>query len=385
MPKPTKFRSKSVSDLLKRPTMSPSRLSSMATCPGYISEPRWVDKPAAEEGTMLHECVENDTLAGLSKDHEKLVQYAMDYRDRLLGQYPGAKVEFERAIAIPFCKDEKGNPKKGFIDVLIRTKDQVIIVDWKFGRSMQDEPGKNKQQLAYGAASWLLYQLPVQLHVVYPRLEIDQVHDMSLADMETIMTDLARISVRCEDYLSRLNPGTACDWCGRQPICPAHVEKVNDISKVMGFTAQEDLDIKRLENGDLREIARLRETLTFVAKSLDKVKALTHRIVVKENLPLPGHVLAHRKGTRTITDLSMAFSHMERAIEEATGEDHHLDMIRLEGLATVNVSKLENYIEGVITDKDARKQALENFNDLASDITRQNESSAYIRRNKEKI
>ena len=55
----------------------PSTLKNIEICPGYRSSGG--TNPAAEEGTMLHEKVENKDFTGLTDEQKMIVQKCLDY------------------------------------------------------------------------------------------------------------------------------------------------------------------------------------------------------------------------------------------------------------------------------------------------------------------
>ena len=57
--------------------LGPSTLKWVEICPGYRSSNE--TNPMAEEGTMLHEAVENEDMTGLDEVQISLVQKCLDY------------------------------------------------------------------------------------------------------------------------------------------------------------------------------------------------------------------------------------------------------------------------------------------------------------------
>ena len=58
-------------------SLGPSALKWIEICPGYRGSNE--TNPAAEEGTMLHEATENESLEGLTPEQQNLVQKCLDY------------------------------------------------------------------------------------------------------------------------------------------------------------------------------------------------------------------------------------------------------------------------------------------------------------------
>ena len=171
--------------------LSPSSAERWMNCYGSVELSRNIvdtGSSAANEGTMMHTvsatCLEkgydavgfigtidDETKLILQVDQAGYVQYYVDYV-RSLASLPGAILMIEQSLPIEFMTGEEG--AQGTADAIIITKDELIVVDAKFGFKPVDAV-ENKQLQMYAAAAYEIYGMAydfktVRLVIVQPRI-----------------------------------------------------------------------------------------------------------------------------------------------------------------------------------------------------------------------
>ena len=85
----------------------PSTLKHIEVCPGYRSSGG--TNPMAEEGTMLHEKVENEDLTDLTDEQKILVQKCLDYAKPFIEEADFVKKEERYTINLYGAGDVQDN------------------------------------------------------------------------------------------------------------------------------------------------------------------------------------------------------------------------------------------------------------------------------------
>jgi hypothetical protein len=237
-------------------------------CPASVGlvqkVPAYLRKPSAyaDRGTALHavtalllddnEPPSFDSLIGktfnnyaLTRDDvENALRPAFAYVDALLDT-PGAEFFLERRVVFPTIAGAFGT-----LDLLVRIRDTVHVVDFKFGAGVRvvaihpdgAEDVLNAQLMFYAAAA--RHSLPgffagvenIVLTIVQPvsiEPDAEMVSSVTVTHAE-LDEFIAAYRAACAEALSespRLERGPHCRFCAARPICPAHTGPLLDLAQ----------------------------------------------------------------------------------------------------------------------------------------------------------
>jgi hypothetical protein len=222
---------------------SPSKLSRILACAASADA---IDVKGgsvyADEGTMLHGVTEAGlqafvkgqswmtTIRGFILNREQLnaveecMLFAVD-KVTELGGLDQCKLFIEQRFYIADDCD-------GTADLTIVGPDDIHVIDWKFGQGIEVSAHENTQLMAYGwgAVKDLgqtgNYHLPVNLHVVQPRLNNFSSFETSVGELDrwvkhVLLPGLARAGQPNPSF----NPSIeTCRWCPRKQTCSARLQ-----------------------------------------------------------------------------------------------------------------------------------------------------------------
>lgn len=322
----------------KAPTLAPSRLDALSECAGYIGDILDKDTDAADEGTLLHKCVEQPDCPEaetLTPEQRDLVAWC---QEKLAECPPGwytTNYESEVQVDVPFC----ARPAR--LDVVrfnaVMEYDAAQVIDWKFGRKRHKPAHENPQLHAYGAGLMLQYPRLERLilTLAYPRLDFVDSYVFTREDFKATMERLAKQSVKCDDYLAHLSPGSACGYCGRKLQCPA----VAKLASTVGFPIQ----MGRTDLYDPKQLADLRRAAGVLEKFAAEVKQWTGDAAMRHGVDLPGFKLVEKRGDRVLRDVTQALKLLPE-IQAANGLPSEFDIARLLDGVSITQSSIETYL-----------------------------------------
>tara|TARA_R110000796_G_scaffold34530_3_gene89130 strand:+ start:37 stop:1203 length:1167 start_codon:yes stop_codon:yes gene_type:complete len=264
---------------------------------------------AADEGTMLHNCMEN--LYGLEGEHltpeseledgaeyngQKLTQDliesklrpAIDALEFLMDKYNISDWKVE-----PFVKisDDMG----GSIDLIGRSADKktVTIVDYKFGY-VNVEVVENAQAQFYALAAatdpstsdWFGPDLEtIVLAIIQPNDNGEdlQTWETNLNQIDAFETEYLNAVEKTENPEALANSGPACKFCPAEAICPVKTGEAMRATRVNEITANK-----------LAEYLPMVEELKSWIKSVEK---MAHE-QLELGAPIKGYKLVAKRATR---------------------------------------------------------------------------------------
>ena len=264
---------------------------------------------AADEGTMLHNCMEN--LYGLEGEHltpeseledgaeyngQKLTQDliesklrpAIDALELLMDKYNISDWKVE-----PFVKisDDMG----GSIDLIGRSADKktVTIVDYKFGY-VNVEVVENAQAQFYALAAatdpstsdWFGPDLEtIVLAIIQPNDNGEdlQTWETNLNQIDAFETEYLNAVEKTENPEALANSGPACKFCPAEAICPVKTGEAMRATRVNEITANK-----------LAEYLPMVEELKSWIKSVEK---MAHE-QLELGAPIKGYKLVAKRATR---------------------------------------------------------------------------------------
>ncbi|EXI92408.1 MAG: PD-(D/E)XK nuclease superfamily protein [Candidatus Accumulibacter sp. BA-94] len=235
--------------MAKHALMSPSSAERWMCCPGSVPLTQNLpdeSSPFAAEGSCAHEvaarCLEENQSASIfigRRFHDIVVtaemaehvdaytQAVRDYR-----QHPSDELLIEVALPIEVITGEAD--ARGTADAVVLSfgKQEVSVIDLKYGRGVRVQAEQNLQLIIYALAVLALYGViadwqTVRLVIVQPRAGGVSEWVIAVGELEAYANQLRLAAERVRQALSDgpthfLNPGEkACRWCRAKAICPA--------------------------------------------------------------------------------------------------------------------------------------------------------------------
>lgn len=300
--------------------LSPSHAERWWNCPGSVALCRTVPKaPQSEnaaEGTAAHEVLERC-----------LIQYTVDQNflnpfDMVGLEVLGFEVTDEMAEAISLVIDvvkaelHKGgellvetkvevipNVVGGTLDIaIIRPFEEILVIDFKYGRGVIVSAMDNKQMLIYLLGLAMKYGCPkAKLGIIQPRVQTGEpvsFWDMPEGYMEAFEPELMRHIAMTREAEAMLIPGSHCRWCDAKAVCPA-LRK--DLGSALAPVANNQLvfpDAKALTMDNIVKVLDYKER---IEKWLDAVCAHAFEIAFNGG-EVPGYELAKKRANRQWKD-----------------------------------------------------------------------------------
>jgi hypothetical protein len=324
----------------------------------------------AEEGTMLHDRVENEHYEGLDEVQVALVDKCLDYSDTYCEQadeifkeerlviniYSDGVDKMDKPSGLPPVPSHGMTSVFGTSDLTTIKKDikHIDQFDWKFGVNPVEDADINIQGQAYAVGSMdrFPWAKTITVHFVLPRRDEITTHTFTRADIEKARDRVRLIVDRALADDPKLNPNTeSCKFCGRRVDCPALADELLPLARKYD-SSSEDFKLALWQNADpalvtdpttLSKMKRVASVVDNWKKAVDK-RAL--ELAVEEGLEIPGFNLYYRNPTMKIEDAIKAF----KSIENFVSADD------FQKACTVSLPALaEQYSKGAsITKKEAR-------------------------------
>ena len=284
-------------------------------CPGSVAlVAKMPPQPAskyAEEGTMLHACMEElladsdlgDAIAkhALTSEQAEKLEYALQALDEI---DPDQKMVFNQEVEVSFgdaLPDVFGN-----VDLIGRLGDRVIVLDWKFGDGVAVEAEENPQGLFYTAAAMHTPSLAwafngaTEIEIVIVQPPYTRRWVTTFERVSGFFTDLKRAVAIALRPDAPLAIGDHCRWCTAKPICP----QMNGAVDRAVHTALKDIPDEAL--GQALTLAAKLEDFIADARALAQAR-------LEKGLPVPGWKLVPKRAVRQWADEGKAAAALRAA------------------------------------------------------------------------
>jgi len=333
-------------------TWSASKFESIMLCPGKIVLEQGLPDNTnayAAEGTAAHQVLTWALQEGkpasayigrlimveefsfeVDQDMAEHVQVCVDYCNDLRGDdgvlFADIRVNYSQYLAVEF------DQAWGTADVIIARDDEIIVVDFKYGRGVEVDAEKNPQMSLYGLGALQAYQglvadfERVRMAISQPRVKrAPSEWDCSVEELETWGRSTARsavascqiaIQTRVDDAWREafLRPAEkACKFCKAKATCPS---LRNEVAETVALVAPASPDefAERVE--EVTESLVPNSKPEWLAACLSKVdliedwcKAIRaeaeRRLLAGENVP-GFKVVQGKKGARQWADAKVA-------------------------------------------------------------------------------
>ena len=278
---------------------SPSSLGYKELCPSFRN--RSGSNPAAEEGTLLHEALENEDFSKLNEEQAFLCGLCRDYRDGELARFKAPTIYRELRLTIA------DGLTFGTADFVAVAGTRGMVMDWKFGRGEIDPADINAQGCAYalGVLERFAELQELEVHFVQPRRQFISKHTYTRADMGMMRVRIDTIIRRANARNREEVPGSHCCYCRKQATCAALRQIALPIaSRYSGLVIPEELHPSRIS--DPAMMAHCLDCAKILKEWVDSVNF--HAVDMAINgTEIPGYVLTRRAGRRSISDAMAAY------------------------------------------------------------------------------
>lgn len=258
--------------------ISPSNFERRKLCPGSLNAEKDLPNTTskyADEGTILHDRTNkyitksvDNWQEGLTSEQINAVIEAGNYFYKVLDSINGEyKIVHEESFDLSFIHPEM---KKGTVDSLILNKNEVHVIDYKFGRGIKVYAKENYQLLLYylGAINNIENidflknsNYDIHLHIVAP-FRGNSLWSLTNDEKEFYSNlDIYReVAKKCYiDNAPRTASKKACQFCKAKATCPTLANTVPNIKKPKDF----------LFDSDIAQIYENKELIVLYLKSID--------------------------------------------------------------------------------------------------------------------
>ncbi len=196
---------------------------------------------------MLHSVMEQhlggvslDALVGYTEEGvtltgeliEEMVKPALAALDALLAEYgvePDDEYEYELEVRCKFPKVDAF----GTVDLIVRWKTYVFVLDWKFGRGVPVSARNNSQLRFYAGAaretpsmkSFFKGAETLVVGIIQPAMDVPYSHEVvEWGELDEFVAEVRAAIGASLAGGHDPNPGKWCRWCRAKPMCPAKVQ-----------------------------------------------------------------------------------------------------------------------------------------------------------------
>lgn len=298
----------------------PSSLARAVQCPGSVV--LCADAPDAggddaNEGTYLHSLVAGqEPVGGMTAEQAELVKACLEEMSRY--DAPCGILGEQRMALL----DEDFNELSfGTADALIHRPDDIVIIDWKFGRLPVTAAGDNWQMKSYAAmALQASSKERCQVVIFQPRLRQRTDGVFGVEVIEEVQEKIATLKACNENGLMLRYSESGCSYCSAKAECPEYNRRANAI--IMHSTKNVEAPQVMANWLDMADVAKKRaEAIRFRATQMMKI----------DHIEIPGWGLFSKQGKRTIEKAQEAYQRLAPVIgHEAFMAAVKLDIATLE-------------------------------------------------------
>ena len=291
-------------------------------CPGSVvlvqKMPPQPSSQYADEGTMLHGCMEDlladgemgDVIAKnkLTDEQAEKLQFCLDALDQI---DPDQKMVFAQEVEVEFEGVKGLEGVFGNVDLIGRLGDRVTVLDWKFGDGVIVEAEENYQGLFYAAAALKTSKLNWVFEEAR-EIEIIIVQPFAVRRWVTTFDRLAEFTAELQRAVKTaakpdapLAIGDWCRWCAAKPICPQMTGAVDRVVHT------------KLENVSPEALSAALQLADKLESFINDARKLAHDRLEK-NLPVPGYKLVAKRATRKwVSEVKAAQALLDMGLKEA--------------------------------------------------------------------
>lgn len=310
----------------KHALLSPSKAARWMTCPGSIALesdiPDRQASSAAAEGTTAHELAElclrtrdarPQAYAGRAMSNggvvtDEMADYVEQYVQfvRGLACSTGDVVLVEQKLDISLITGEED--AQGTADAIVLARDELIVVDLKFGKGVFVDAADNYQLIIYAIAAAeqmaMLHDFGVVRCIIHqPRLGSVTEAVYTTAELAVLRAEVSSAAGVVWGELDKHSNGRtdlvlapsehACQWCRAKASCPALAGAVQTLTDIKFDPIPDEAD-----NAEVLLLSTRRKMVGLVRKWCDAIEDEVER-ALKSGENVPGWKLVMgKKGNR---------------------------------------------------------------------------------------
>lgn len=199
----------------------------------------------AEDGTRKHDAMELildkgmseieclDHIEGLTVDDiHDAVEPALELLNDLMREYNVKDYDYVCEAEVKF----QGMDAFGTVDLIVWSEKHIFIIDWKFGRGVVVDVGRDNYQLKfYGAAAMetpefkhlFTPEREIVLAIIQPPVDQPLTHGIvSRDELESFVVDMKAAIGQAIAGEMETTPGAWCKFCNAEPMCPSKTDMV---------------------------------------------------------------------------------------------------------------------------------------------------------------
>ncbi len=346
---------------MKHALYSPSRLATLAKCPGFLSGPAGA---AAERGSEIDRCVTallNGESCDVPAEHVDSVEWAVA-QHRALAEEVGSEPETQVKVQTSL------HGVSGYLDVrAVNTFDLVgMVTDTKSGYGDQGDPAESPQLMAY--AEGTLREYPDLERIILAFVQTDRRRvvraDVTAEQVRAFVPRLAEIIKRAKaDDPLEYGCGRWCGWCVRAIGCPA----VSAGALVPVSAAPSIPDAAAMQPGAVAAfLDRFADRIEIAETVLAQVKARAHAIL-EAGGDVDGWRLVPGRKVRKWADEAAAAERCEEWAREQAGRPLE-DLYETSLLSPAQMEKLDKSLKPIVAGLVEVKQSPKLVKDEAKKI-----------------
>lgn len=287
---------------------SPSGFGSLSVCLHFQNDNSRPAHPMTLAGERIHQASEVRSTASLTDPVEvELAQKCIDY----FNGFPTSEWTH-----LPEMRFEVFEGIYGFADLTLLHKDmkKACLQDLKTGYRKAASAETNIQMQMYTLGifdKWPSVE-EVEVHLIYPRLDIVDVHTWKREpDYEQIKLRVIALERRAEavqkgELVAYQPDSEICQWCKHAGTCPALHQLALPVAQAYASARPEDLTIPDAYDPALITDPSVMGKAYVLAGVMEKwcesVKFHATQMRLEQGIEIPGTQLAHRAGKKSISD-----------------------------------------------------------------------------------
>ena len=285
--------------------LSPSGLANVERCPGFQRDNHAEIHPVTLRGTAMHDAAETGDTSSLSLPESECVQLVDAFTTHLQEGRPNALIQTEVKLETRFPEIW------GYCDWLLVEGRKGIIVDYKFGYKLVEEPENNPQAVAYTLGLFLREPQveEIEFYFLIPRCDAILHHVFRRADLPWMELRLETIRARWLDPDKSYHPQpNLCEYCGFRAKCPALMNKALPLAaKYQGDQYPLPVEVHSSAITDPLDMAKALKLASLLDKWVESVKRHALAMRLEQGIEITGYELAERAGRRSVTNLLAAW------------------------------------------------------------------------------
>lgn len=334
---------------------SPSSLNRLKECTGsYLMQLGLEETPTPEssEGTMLHDRIARHDFSDLTSEQEEMCELCMKELQILTASVHSPEVYHEKRLSV--VNSDGYVITSGTADVVIvgTEEDDLIVIDWKFGRTPVSDVAENLQLAAYALAAMKKYGKKSCRAVIFqPRIKNRS--EYTFTKPEAILKNIMAVIARANSDKVVLQAGDACKYCLAKAKCPAFEKMFGSMLAVPPSYAP-----------SAEQLLDYWNKAKIVEKAIAQLKQAVETYVTENGALGPWH-WKEKPGNREFTDIQAL---MDRLSDVLTpGEFVGACKVSVTAIIGMLVDKMqaESSAKGIkLTKTDAKKQIESQLADL---------------------